>query len=143
MATSEFYDEARDANSVRRLAMVASLRSAIGTPALQLKYQPKVNLRSGRVEGVEALLRWQDPTMGAIGPAEFMPLAESTDLVRPLTEWTIVEALTQATRWRTAGLPLRIAVNLSARLLQDASFPQRLQVLLAGCGSSPARSSWR
>jgi len=137
MATSEFYDEARDANSVRRLAMVASLRSAIGTPALQLKYQPKVNLRSGRVEGVEALLRWQDATMGAIGPAEFMPLAESTDLVRPLTEWTIVEALAQATRWRTAGLPLRIAVNLSARLLQDASFPQRLQVLLAACEELP------
>jgi EAL domain-containing protein (putative c-di-GMP-specific phosphodiesterase class I) len=137
MATSELYDEARDANSVRRLAMVASLRSAIGTPALHLNYQPKVNLRSGRVESVEALLRWQDPTMGAIGPAEFMPLAESTDLVRPLTEWTIVEALAQATRWRTAGLPLRIAVNLSARLLQDASFPQRLQVLLAACEELP------
>jgi len=137
MAVSEFYDEARDANSVRRLAIVASLRAAIGTPALQLKYQPKVNLRTRRVESVEALLRWQHPTMNAIGPAEFMPLAESTDLVRPLTEWTIVEALAQATRWRLGGLALRVAVNLSARLLQDAAFPQRLRVLLAGCGELP------
>ena len=137
LAASEFYDEARDAHSVRRLAMVANLRAAIGTPDLRLKYQPKVNLRTRRVEGVEALLRWQHPVLGPVGPAEFMPLAESTDLVRPLTEWTIVEALEQATRWRAQGVPLRIAVNLSARLLQDAAFPARLGALLASSGELP------
>ncbi len=137
LAASEFYDEARDAHNVRRLAMVASLRAAIGTPDLRLAYQPKVNLRTRRVEGVEALLRWQHPALGAIGPAEFIPLAESTDLVRPLTEWTIVEALAQASRWRAQGLALRVAVNLSARLLQDAAFPARLKTLLARCGELP------
>jgi diguanylate cyclase (GGDEF)-like protein/PAS domain S-box-containing protein len=137
LASSEFYDEARDAHSVRRLGMVANLRAAIGTPDLQLKYQPKVNLRTRRVESVEALLRWQHSVLGAVGPAEFMPLAESTDLVRPLTEWTIVEALAQAGRWRAQGLSLRVAVNLSARLLQDAAFPARLKNLLATCGELP------
>jgi diguanylate cyclase (GGDEF)-like protein len=137
LVPAEFYDESRDAHSVRRLAMVAELRAAIGTPGLHLKYQPKVNLRTRRTESVEALLRWEHPVLGAIAPAEFMPLAESTDLVRPLTEWTIAEALRQATRWRTEGMPLRIAVNLSARLLQDAGFPARLRGLLAASDELP------
>jgi diguanylate cyclase (GGDEF)-like protein/PAS domain S-box-containing protein len=137
VAPYEFYDQARDAHSVRRLAMVAKLRAAIGTPDLQLKYQPKIDLRSGRAESVEALLRWTHPTLGAIGPGEFMPLVESTDLVRPLTEWTLGEALAQAEAWRRHGLGLRVAVNLSARLLQDADFPQRLRALLTASRALP------
>jgi EAL domain-containing protein (putative c-di-GMP-specific phosphodiesterase class I) len=104
---------------------------------LHLYYQPKVNLRTRRVESVEALLRWEDPALGEIKPAEFVPLAESTDLVRPLTEWTIAEALRQATRWHREGAPLRVAVNLSARLLQDAGFPARLRALLADSEELP------
>jgi diguanylate cyclase (GGDEF)-like protein/PAS domain S-box-containing protein len=131
LAPFELYDEQRDGHSVRKLAMLARLRAAVGTSELQLKYQPQVDLRAGRVESVEALLRWEHPTLGSIGPAEFIPLAESTDLVRPLTEWTIRLALAQADEWRRQGLGLRIAVNLSARVLQDAEFPQRLKALLA------------
>jgi diguanylate cyclase (GGDEF)-like protein/PAS domain S-box-containing protein len=133
----EIYDESRDAHSVRRLAMVARLRAALGGDELSLKYQPKISLRSGRAESVEALLRWQHPTLGAVGPAEFMPLVESTDLVRPVTEWTIVEALEQSERWRRQGLGLRVAVNLSARMLQDADFPARLRNLLARSQALP------
>ncbi len=133
----ELYDEERDAHSVRKLAMVARLRAAIGTSELLLKYQPKVELRSRRAESVEALIRWEHPALGSIGPGEFIPLAESTDLVRPLTEWTVRQALTQAEEWRRQGLGLRIAVNLSARLLQDAEFPQRLEALLAECHALP------
>ena len=94
LAPYELYDEQRDAHSVRKLAMVARLRAAIGTSELRLKYQPKVDLRTRRAESVEALLRWEHPTLGSIGPGEFIPLAESTDLVRPLTEWTVRQALT-------------------------------------------------
>jgi diguanylate cyclase (GGDEF)-like protein len=131
VAPCEFYDQRRDAHSVRRLAMVAKLRAAIGTSDLQLKYQPKINLRTGRAESVEALLRWTHPTLGPIGPAEFMPLVESTELVRPLTEWALGAALAQAETWRAHGLGLRVAANLSARLLQDADFPARLRALLS------------
>jgi EAL domain-containing protein (putative c-di-GMP-specific phosphodiesterase class I) len=133
----EIYDEQRDAHSVRKLAMLARLRAAVGTSELHLKYQPQVDLRSGRVESVEALLRWEHPTLGSIGPAEFIPLAESTDLVRPLTEWTVRLALAQADEWRRQGLGLRIAVNLSARVLQDAEFPQRLKALLVETHALP------
>lgn len=126
----ERYDAALDENSVRKLAMGGELRAAIATGALELHYQPQVNLRTGLVESVEALLRWPHPTLGLISPAEFIAIAESTDLIRPLTEWTLSQALLQSRSWRARGLDVRIAVNLSARLLQDTAFPARLSELL-------------
>lgn len=126
----EYYDAAHDENSVRKLAMAGELRVAIAGGATRLYYQPQVNLRTGAVESVEALLRWRHPTLGDIGPAEFVAVAETTDLIRPLTEWTLGEALQQGERWRAQGLGLRIAVNLSARVLQDTAFPARLRDLL-------------
>lgn len=137
LAPFELYDEQRDAHSVRKLAMLARLRAAIGTSELLLKYQPKVDLRNRRAESVEALIRWEHPTLGSIGPAEFIPLAESTDLVRPLTEWTVRQALDQGEEWRRQGLGLRVAVNLSPRLLQDVEFPERLKALLAETHALP------
>ena len=130
----EYYDAAHDENSVRRLAMVGELRAAIVNSSTRLHYQPQVNLRAGKVESVEALLRWRHPTLGEISPAEFVTLAESTDLIRPLTEWSLAEALGQGRRWREQGLDVRIAVNLSARILQDSAFPQRLRALLEASG---------
>jgi diguanylate cyclase (GGDEF)-like protein/PAS domain S-box-containing protein len=131
----EYYDPAHDENSVRRLAMVGELRVAIARSSTRLHYQPQVNLRAGKVESVEALLRWQHPTLGDVSPTEFVTLAESTDLIRPLTEWSLAEALSQGRRWREQGLDIRIAVNLSARILQDSAFPQRLRALLEASGS--------
>jgi EAL domain-containing protein (putative c-di-GMP-specific phosphodiesterase class I) len=90
---------------------------------LEMHFQPQVNLRSGMVESAEALLRWSHPTHGEISPCEFIAIAEATDLIRPLTEWTLRGALTQIRRWRERGVHLRISVNLSARLLQDIAFP--------------------
>jgi diguanylate cyclase (GGDEF)-like protein/PAS domain S-box-containing protein len=130
----EYYDPAHDENSVRRLAMVGELRTAIASSGTQLHYQPQVNLRAGKVESVEALLRWRHPTLGNVSPAEFVTLAESTDLIRPLTEWSLAEALSQGRRWREQGLDIRIAVNLSARILQDSAFPPRLRALLEASG---------
>jgi diguanylate cyclase (GGDEF)-like protein/PAS domain S-box-containing protein len=126
-----FYDASLDEHSVRKLAILGELRSALESHALELHFQPQVNLRTQRVESVEALLRWQHPRFGPMSPMEFITVAESTDLVRPLTEWTIIEALTQLRLWDTAGIAVRVAVNLSARMLQDLLFPNRLASLLA------------
>ncbi len=125
----ECYDAAHDQHSSRRLAMVTELRSAIQSGGINLHYQPKINLRSGVVAGVEALLRWPHPKFGGVSPAELVAAAEATDLILPLTEWTLREALAQLVRWRQSGLEVGIAVNLSARALQDTAFPARLRSL--------------
>jgi diguanylate cyclase (GGDEF)-like protein/PAS domain S-box-containing protein len=130
----EYYDAAHDENTVRKLAIGGELRSAITNGALELHFQPQVNLRTGMVDSAEALIRWFHPTQGAISPTEFVAIAESTDLIRPLTEWTLKGALTQIRAWRERGVQVRIAVNLSARLLQDTGFPGRLRQLLDEAG---------
>jgi diguanylate cyclase (GGDEF)-like protein/PAS domain S-box-containing protein len=135
-ATYEYYDAALDENSVRKLAIGGELRSAIAGGQLELHFQPQVNLRTGMVDSAEALVRWFHPTQGAISPAEFVAIAESTDLIRPLTEWTLSGALSQVRAWRERGVHARIAVNLSARLLQDTAFPAHLQKLLEQSGVS-------
>jgi diguanylate cyclase (GGDEF)-like protein/PAS domain S-box-containing protein len=132
----EYYDAAHDENTVRKLAIGGELRSAIASNSLELHFQPQVNLRSGMVESAEALLRWFHPTQGSISPGEFIAIAEATDLIRPLTEWTLNGALAQVRAWRDRGVHLRIAVNLSARLLQDTGFPARLRMLLEQSGVS-------
>ncbi|HKR37180.1 MAG TPA: EAL domain-containing protein [Steroidobacteraceae bacterium] len=126
----EMYDPANDRNTVRRLAMVGELRNAIANGQLRLYYQPKINFRSGRCDSVEALIRWPHPEYGFVSPAEFIVLAESTDLIRPLTEWTLACAMAQWVQWRSSGLQVRVAVNLSARLLQDTDFIGVLRGLL-------------
>lgn len=126
----ELYDPANDRNTVRRLAMVSELRSAIANGQLRLYYQPKINFRTWQCDGVEALMRWPHPEYGFVSPAEFIVLAESTDLIRPLTEWTLACAMEQWLQWRASGLTMRIAVNLSARLLQDTDFVTVLRGLL-------------
>jgi diguanylate cyclase (GGDEF)-like protein/PAS domain S-box-containing protein len=135
----EFYDAARDQHTVRRLAMVSELRTAIAAGELALHYQPQIDLRSGRCAAVEALLRWFHPEHGVVSPGEFIPIAESTDLIHSLTEWSIAEALGQARRWKAVGFMPRIAVNLSARVLQDTSFPQKLHAMLAASGADPSQ----
>lgn len=135
----EFYNAAADSNSLRRLEIAAKLRKAIGSDALKLHYQPQVCLASGRVIGAEALLRWEDPDLGKVGPDEFIALAESTDLIRPLSRWTLETAFRQSVDWAGRGLDLRVAVNVSARLLQDSAFPASVDSLLRETGASPSR----
>jgi diguanylate cyclase (GGDEF)-like protein/PAS domain S-box-containing protein len=132
----EYYDAAHDENTVRRLSIGGELRAAIANDQLELHFQPQVNLRSGLVESAEALVRWHHPMQGNVSPAEFIAIAESTDLIRPLTEWTLTGALTQIRTWRERGVHVRIAVNLSARILQDMAFPARLAQLLETSGVS-------
>lgn len=113
------YSADRDEVSSFRLLLTGELRHAIDHNQLLLHYQPKVNLIDGKTENVEALIRWQHPKRGLQSPDGFIPLAEETGLVKPLTVWVLNEALRQHREWRSEGLDLRVAVNFSARVLHD------------------------
>jgi diguanylate cyclase (GGDEF)-like protein len=132
------YEPNQDANSPRRLALLGELRQAIADDEqLVLHYQPKVQVDGGSVTGVEALVRWQHPKHGLLGPMEFVPAAERTGLIRPLTLKVLSDALTQARAWTDAGLPpMRMAVNISTRCLLDADFADQVEELLRVTGMS-------
>lgn len=113
------------------LKMRSELSAALRGGQLQLAWQPKLWLESRELEGVEALLRWHHPRLGWIPPSEFIPLAESTELIYPLTRWVISAALDQMARWQAQGQPLKAAVNISANNLQDPDFTDHIKGLLA------------
>jgi diguanylate cyclase (GGDEF)-like protein len=115
-----------DPYTAERLALVAELRRAIEQRDLRLHYQPKYELGTRRLCGIEALVRWNHPTRGPIAPGEFIPVAEHTGLIRPLTELVLDEALDQVRRWRDAGYALPVSVNLSPRSLLDNDLPRRV-----------------
>ena len=125
-----FYDDSQDDNSVDRLNLVKDLRDAISNNGLELYYQPKMDLRSGVVTGVEALLRWDHPEYGMVPPDRVIPIAERLGLSQALTNWVISSALVQAAQWRTEGIELNIAVNLSMYDLQDSRLPERVQTAI-------------
>jgi diguanylate cyclase (GGDEF)-like protein len=120
------YDPGVDQHSPRRLALLGGLRRALERDELVLHYQPKADLHTGQILGAEALVRWQHPDHGLLGPDEFIPLAERTGLIHPLTRWVLDAALRQAAAWRSAGHPLSVAVNVSTRCLLDPSFPDEV-----------------
>jgi EAL domain-containing protein (putative c-di-GMP-specific phosphodiesterase class I) len=115
-------------HTLERLALESDLRHALERDEFRLHYQPKVDIRSGRITGVEALLRWQQPGRALVPPAQFIPLAEETGLIVPIGEWVLKTACLHNKAWLDQGLPrLTVAVNLSARqfthesLLQDVA----------------------
>jgi len=125
------FDPKLDQHSPRRLALLGELRRAIEHQQLVLHYQPKVDAHSRRVLGVEALVRWQHPTHGLVPPDEFIPLAERTGLITPLTHHVLDAALRQCRAWQQAGHELSVAVNISTRRLLDLAFPDEVADLLA------------
>jgi diguanylate cyclase (GGDEF)-like protein len=125
------YDDESDARDVGHLATLAELRRAIEDDQLVLHYQPKARLASGDLAGVEALVRWQHPDRGLIGPDQFIPLAENTGLIHSLSTWVLTEAVSQVARWRDEGLMLPVAVNISPRSLLRPDFPIAVLRLLA------------
>jgi len=127
----ELYDPDHDGHSLERLNLVGDLRRAIERDELVLHYQPKVDLRTGRTLSVEALVRWEHPTRGLVYPDEFIPLAEHTGLIRPLTDVVLDTALRQCAVWRAEGVELAVAVNLSVRTLHDLHLPDRVRHALA------------
>lgn len=126
-----FYDSATDPHRPERLSLMGDLREALDCNALSLHYQPKQDLASGRIDGAEALLRWQHPRRGWVSPETFIGMAEDTGNIQRVTRWVMASALAQARRWLEQGLPLRIAVNLSARDLEDTALPEHIGRLLA------------
>jgi diguanylate cyclase (GGDEF)-like protein/PAS domain S-box-containing protein len=133
------YDPATDQHSLRNLALLGELRGAIERDQLVLWYQPKINMASGRVYGVEALVRWQHPVHGLMYPDEFIPLAEQTGLITLLSMWVLKAGLAQCQQYRGDKLPLDMAVNLSVRNLHDPRFPEKVARLIAESCGEPRR----
>jgi len=128
------YSPEHDQSSVRRLALLGELRRAIAENELTLHYQPVIELATGVVHAVEALVRWEHPTHGLMPPAEFIELAEVSGLIQPLTRWVLEHAVDQIVAWRELDIRLRVAVNLSVRNLYDIELAPWLNTLLLDRG---------
>src|SRR6202171_475716 len=122
-----------------RLTLMAELRQALRDDhQLFLQFQPLVSLRDRRLAGVEALVRWQHPQRGLVPPMDFVPFAEKTGLVQPLTKWVLASALKQSAAWHRGGHPIPVSVNISMRDLVDPGFPQLLSKLLRDAKAEPS-----
>jgi diguanylate cyclase (GGDEF)-like protein len=126
----EYYQATDDGHTRERLQLVAELGVAIESAQLVLHYQPMLSVSQGRVHGVEALVRWQHPSRGLLGPHEFVPLAELHGLMRPLTLAVLDQALRQQRLWRESGREIHMAVNLSPTNLMDTRLPDDIALLL-------------
>ncbi|WP_343227488.1 EAL domain-containing protein [Rhodanobacter sp. DHB23] len=121
--TLRFYTPLMQANARQRLQLVSELRRALANDEFSLRFQPSMDLRSGRIEAVETLLRWQHPERGELSPGEFIPVAESLGLIRNIDEWVLRATCAQIREWDRAGMPkFRVAVNVSARWLAHPAF---------------------
>jgi diguanylate cyclase (GGDEF)-like protein len=127
---AQLYETEQDRHSVQRLALAGELRRAIESDELVLHYQPKVDVSSGQVVGAEALCRWRHPSLGMIMPDEFVPLAEHTGLITPMTRKVIDLALSQVADWRDNGQRMSVAVNLCARSFLDSQLLDDISELL-------------
>jgi EAL domain-containing protein (putative c-di-GMP-specific phosphodiesterase class I) len=116
---------------------LATVRHALSTQALVLHYQPKVNMRTGAVVGVEALIRWQHPEMGLLPPSAFLPLIEGQPLAIEVGEWVMATALEQMEQWKTGGLDMPVSINIGASQIQQASFVEHLAAILRAHPSIP------
>ncbi len=127
------YDSSQYRSTLDKLTIFTELREAIENDELRLHYQPKLDLRTDTITGVEALIRWQHPHRGLLGPDEFLSVAESTGLIDPLTNWVLSAAVTQWMRWSESGVHLDLAVNVSARNLLNRAFFDHLTEQIARC----------
>jgi len=135
--THSVYTRDHDEPGDSRLALMAQLRQAINDGALTLHYQPIARLRDGRVERLEALVRWQRPGHGLVPPGDFIAFAEQTGLIQPLTQWVLQTALAQCGEWNRGGQPVGVAVNISMRNLLDPQLPDNVAQILRETGARP------
>jgi diguanylate cyclase (GGDEF)-like protein len=136
--TFQIFSKAMSQPARHRLDLERSLRRAIERDELVAYFQPQVDLRSGRISGMEALVRWKHPERGMVPPNEFIPIAEDSGLIVPLGEWVLEAACRQARLWHTQGFPgLRVAVNLSVVQLRESDLAQRFAAILARTGLDP------
>ncbi len=128
------YEPLEDTHNVGRLALMSEFREAIDSHSLELFYQPKVDMATDTVIGAEALLRWNHPERGYIDPEDFIPLAEQTGLIRPLTDWVLQEAVHRCIRWNKQGYKLCMSINLSVHNLHDTALLDQIEGLVSGQG---------
>jgi diguanylate cyclase (GGDEF)-like protein/PAS domain S-box-containing protein len=137
----ELFDERMRVRAQQRLKDEVALQQAIGQQELRLVYQPQVDLKTGQVAGGEALVRWQHPDRGLLLPAEFIPLAEETNLIMPIGNWVLRQACLTAQLWRAERLradPLTISVNVSAKQLSHSELVEEVAVILEETATDPA-----
>jgi len=134
----KFFEQSMNVKAVQRQSIEAGLRRALERQEFVLAYQPKVNLRSGTIVGVEALIRWQHPELGLLLPAQFVPVAEACGLILPIGRWVLREACTQARNWIQTGLPpITVAVNTSAIEFRAMDFLENVRTTLRETGLDP------
>jgi diguanylate cyclase (GGDEF)-like protein len=138
-ANSEFafYDATHDGTQQEQLSLLGELRRAMERQELRVYFQPKIDLRTGRTRGVEALVRWMHPMRGIVPPIEFMPFAERTGFVRTVTRFVLETALTRCGQWLAQGMRLQVSINISVRDLQNTDLPDIVASLLASCAVPP------
>jgi diguanylate cyclase (GGDEF)-like protein/PAS domain S-box-containing protein len=131
----QFYEQSMNEANLQRLSLENSLRRALERDEFRLYYQPQMDLRTGQIVGMEALIRWNHPEKGMVSPAEFIPLAEETGLIVPIGRWALRTACFQAKAWQQAGLnPLSISVNLSGQQFKHQSIREDITSALADSG---------
>jgi diguanylate cyclase (GGDEF)-like protein/PAS domain S-box-containing protein len=131
----QFFKAEMNLKAVERQSLEGSLRCALEREEFLLHYQPKVNLDTGEITGVEALIRWQQPDRGLVPPSQFLPIAEDCGLIIQIGRWVLREACRQARAWQDAGLPpLPIAVNVSANEFRDKGFVEGVRAILSETG---------
>jgi len=134
----QFYTPELNVRAARRLELETGLRRALENEEFILHYQPLVNMQTGKITGMEALLRWQHPEFGLIPPMDFIPLAEETGLIVPIGEWVLRTACTQIKTWHGTGFPaMHVAVNLSSVQLQQKNFAETVKRVLRETGLEP------
>ncbi len=124
--------------SLKRLRLEADLRRAVDNGEFRLHYQPKINVSTGKIVGVESLIRWQTEEGQVVPPAGFIPVAEDIGLIVPIGEWVLLEACSQIARWRDAGVTIKMAVNISARQFFDTDLNSSVRNALVKTGVDPA-----
>jgi diguanylate cyclase (GGDEF)-like protein/PAS domain S-box-containing protein len=134
-----FYSQDMDRSAHDNMQLHTHLKEAIARNGLELHYQPQVDVETGDIVGAEALLRWFDPVLGHISPARFIPVAEATGLILPLSEWVLETACQQIAEWTQAGTPLRVAVNFSAQQFRQRDLPEQVRQVLLRTG---AQAQW-
>ncbi len=135
--TSKVYNENVDPYNIRRLTILSELRHAMENEQLLLHFQPKICLNRKGISGVETLVRWNHPQYGLIPPDQFIQLAEQTGLIKDITRWVLYNALRQCSIWQESGVTIQMAVNLSARNLQEKELPSYISGLLQKFGLDP------
>ncbi|HEY9051419.1 MAG TPA: EAL domain-containing protein [Gammaproteobacteria bacterium] len=132
------YNPAIDHNSPERFKLLSQLSNAIINNELYLVYQPKIDLKTQEVIGVEALIRWNLPGMGFIPPGDFIPWAEQSEVIHPLTEWVLEAALEQQQEWKIAGINLKVSINISGKNLHDPEFHNKVRIAIQKWGANPS-----